>query len=70
MSGSAAAVRSPGAARAVVVGVVQEDDVAGPAPAWTARDRLRGRAPRQSFPQRDQSTGRQPRRRTARRPGR
>ena len=60
----------PGAARAVVVGVVQEDDVAGAGAGASsdARSTRRSRAAFQSLPQRDQSTGRQPRPRTARRP--
>ena len=69
ISGSAAAVRTQEPRRAVVVGIVQEDDVAGP-DAGARRDaRSTRRVARrvQSLPQRDHSTGRQPRRRAARR---
>ena len=60
---------NPGAARAVVVGVVQEQDVAGPGAGGRPTGYRAGRRPRvQSLPQRDQRTGRQPRLRIARRP--
>ncbi len=70
MIGRAAAVRTQEPARAVVVGVVQEEDVPGAGPGPVVLRAIEAGVARrvQSLPHCDHSTGRQPRLRTARRP--